>query len=120
MHKDLPDWLFRPLTRTELYTLIILANSHNYAYNIAQSITQNLDASLHPSRQGITRALRRMAVTGWIAPYPHMHQTGRHERAYALTDFGEAQLSAELNRLNFILDQGQVSLARRKITTPYT
>lgn len=111
---DFPDWLFRPLTPLELYILIALAECHNYAYCLAQTIPESLDASIRVTPLGVSRALHRMAKTGWIAPYPYMRQSGRRERAYAITDFGEAQLTAEHNRLTLILDQAHINLAIRE------
>lgn len=107
-----PAWLFTPLTPIELYVLIILAKHPNYAYDIATSITFDLDPSTRIMHHTIRKALVRMHARGWIAPYPHMDTSGRHEQPFILTDYGQAQLKAELTRLALILDTGRAYLAR--------
>jgi DNA-binding PadR family transcriptional regulator len=97
-----PDWLFEPLRPIELYVLIVLSKSHNYPYNIKQAIDQDLE--FHTTVFGVRQALERMTKKGWVKPYPYMVQSGRHERAYQLTGFGEAQLSHEVNRIDLILE----------------
>jgi DNA-binding PadR family transcriptional regulator len=102
-----PAWLFDPLRPIEFYTLIVLSHTHNYAYDIAQAIRRDLDPSARVSAFGVRAALLRMAKTGWVKSCPHIDPSGRNERPYDLTDYGYAQLIAEIDRLNLILQQAQ-------------
>jgi DNA-binding PadR family transcriptional regulator len=111
MDETHPDWLFHPLTLTELYTLIILARHSGGAYYIAQFINENFQTTATTS--GIKAALKRLEQHGLIKSDPYIIRSGRNEKLYRLTDWGVDQLTFELNRLEPILLLGRDHLVLR-------
>jgi DNA-binding PadR family transcriptional regulator len=101
MKTPLPEWLYKPLTPTELYVLILLIRHPANAYTIASTIRINFRASA--TTTGIKRALTRLQHYGWVQTAEHIVPSGRNEHYYQLTPFGRSQLITELNRLEPIL-----------------
>jgi DNA-binding PadR family transcriptional regulator len=114
MHPTLPDWLFRPLTPLEFYTLVVIARHSSHCYYIAHFINDNFGPGVKTTPPAVHKALHRMTRRGWIIFDPSIDHTGRGERSYKLTDYGQEQLTAELNRLELILGEGRVYLAAER------
>lgn len=108
-----PSWLFQPLTPIELYILIVLAQHLAHPYYIASFVNQHFGLMTPTSPSSITRALARMDKHGWVKKGHYAQSSRRNEQAYELTDYGQVQLQAELDRIGPILLLAQDYLAVR-------
>ncbi len=99
----------QPLSATELYSLVILAQSDDHPYDLVRSIFLDSDERFQVTEAGLRKALTRMVAKGWIV----LADKGRRHQ-YHLTDWGVQQLSFELDRLAAAAELGRRRLTARR------
>lgn len=101
-----------PLAPRDLMVLAVIAEGPNHGYGIIKAVELRSDAGVLLDPANLYRVLRRMRESGWIQRSDGDQQERR--RTYEITSVGRAVLSAELTRLERLLDQARPALADGK------
>ena len=104
---DLQDHL--PLAPRDLMILAVLAEAPLHGYGLIKAVEARSRSGVLLDPANLYRVLRRMNGLGWIRQAPG-DGDGRR-RTYEITPNGRALLSAELQRLERLLEQARPAVA---------
>ncbi len=103
---DVQDSL--PLAPRDLLILAVLAEGPSHGYGLIKAVEERSQSGVLLDPANLYRVLRRMRDLGWIAVED---EDGSRRRVHRITDRGRAIVSAELARLERLLDQARPALA---------
>ncbi len=106
-----PDSLL-PLPTAVFHILIALADRERHGYAIMQDVAQRTDAKVQLSAGTLYSSIRRMLEQGLIdelSKSPDPSSTDERRRYYRLTRFGRRVASAEVDRLNSLVQQARAT-----------
>jgi len=106
-----PDSLL-PLPTAVFHILIALADRDRHGYSIMQDVAARTGGKVQLSAGTLYSSIRRMLERGLIeelAKSPDPSSTDERRRYYRLTRFGKRVASAEVGRLNALLQQARAT-----------
>jgi DNA-binding PadR family transcriptional regulator len=103
---DIEDAL--PLAPRDLLILAVLAEGPSHGYGLIKAVTERSRSGVLLDPANLYRVLRRMRGMGWIE---EANGDDSRRRVHRVTDRGRAVLSAELARLERLLEQARPALA---------
>ncbi len=103
-----------PLAPRDLLILSVLAEGPLHGYGIIKAVETRSRSGVLLDPANLYRVLRRMRGLGWIqeAEAEAVRVEDTRRRIYEVTPEGRALLSAELTRLERLLEQARPALAR--------
>ncbi len=104
---DVHEYL--PLAPRDLLILAALAEGPSHGYGLIKAVEERSESGVLLDPANLYRVLRRMRELGWIVEADGEDASRR--RVHRITDRGRALLSAELGRLERLLDQARPALA---------
>jgi DNA-binding PadR family transcriptional regulator len=104
---DVNDHL--PLAPRDLLILAVLAEGPLHGYGLIKAVEARSQSGVLLDPANLYRVLRRMSGLGWIAPAQGDDDSRR--RTYEIAPRGRALLTAELRRLERLLDQARPAMA---------
>ena len=107
MPEDTEDFL--PLAPRDLLILSVLAEGPLHGYGIIKAVEDRSRSGVLLDPANLYRVLRRMRTLSWIRESPG---DGSRRRVHEVTPRGREILSAELRRLDRLLEQARPALAR--------
>jgi DNA-binding PadR family transcriptional regulator len=99
-----------PLPTAVFHILIALAGRDRHGYSIMQDVAARTSGKVQLSAGTLYSSIRRMLEQGLIAELsesPDPSSTDERRRYYRLTRFGKRVAAAEVERLNFLLQQAR-------------
>ena len=108
---DKPETLL-PLPAAVFHILIALADRERHGYSIMQDVASRTDGKVQLSAGTLYSSVRRMLEQGLIeelAESPDPSSTDERRRYYGLTRFGRRVASAEVARLNALVEQARAT-----------
>jgi DNA-binding PadR family transcriptional regulator len=106
---------FLPLKPKVLHILLALADGPRHGYSIMQEVAAHSDGQVRVWPAALYGALRELEERGWIAESDNRPSEDDERRRYfGLTPSGKRVLSAEVRRLEAIVDHARASRALRK------
>lgn len=106
---DITDHL--PLSPRDLLILAVLAEGPLHGYGIVKAVEERSRSGVLLDPANLYRALRRMRELAWVREEPTPDGEDTRRRTFAVTEGGRAVLTAELRRLERLLDQARPALA---------
>jgi DNA-binding PadR family transcriptional regulator len=104
-----------PLKPKVLHILLALADGPRHGYSVMQEVAARTDGQVRVWPAAMYGALRELEELDWIVESEKRPSDDDERRRYfALTPLGTRVLSAEVRRLEAILDQARASRALRK------
>jgi DNA-binding PadR family transcriptional regulator len=104
-----------PVKPKLLHILLALADGPRHGYSIMQEVAARSDGQVRIWPAGLYGALRELEELDWIAELDKRPSDDDERRRYfELTALGKRVLSAEIGRLEAIVDQARASRALRK------
>ena len=104
-----------PLKPKVLHILLALADGPRHGDSIMQEVAARTDGQVRLWPAAMYGALRELEELDWIAESDHRPSDDDERRRYfALTPLGKRVLSAEIRRLELIVDHARASRALRK------
>ena len=104
-----------PLKPKVLHILLSLADGPRHGYSIMQEVSARTDGHVRVWPAGMYGALRELEELEWIVESDERPSDDDERRRYfALTSLGKRVLSAEVGRLEAIVDHARASRALRK------
>lgn len=104
-----------PLKPKVLHILLALADGPRHGYSIMQEVAARTDGQVRVWPAAMYGALRELEELDWIAESDKRPAEDDERRRYfALTPLGKRVLSAEVGRLEAIVDLARASRALRK------
>ena len=106
-----PDSLL-PLPTAVFHILIAIADRDRHGYSIMQDVAARTGGKVQLSAGTLYSSIRRMLEQGLIeelAKSPDPSSTDERRRYYRLTRFGKRVASAEVGRLNALLQQARAT-----------
>ncbi len=100
-----------PLAPRDLLILAVLADGPNHGYGLIKAVEARSDATVLLDPANLYRVLRRMRSAQWIEDLQDTPDKGDRRRTYAISSLGSAILSAEVTRLERLLQQARPALA---------
>ena len=100
---------FLPLAPRDLLILSVLAEGPLHGYGIIKAVETRSRSGVLLDPANLYRVLRRMRELGWIR---EAEGDESRRRVHDITSRGTEILSAELGRLERLLDQARPALAR--------
>jgi DNA-binding PadR family transcriptional regulator len=101
-----------PLPTAMFHILIALADHDRHGYSIMQDVEARTDGKVQLSAGTLYSSIRRMLEQGLIeelAKSPDPSNTDERRRYYRLTRFGRRVASAEVERLNALVQQARAT-----------
>jgi len=99
-----------PLAPRDLLILAVLAEGPLHGYGLIKAVEARSHSGVLLDPANLYRVLRRMVGLEWIRP---VEATGDgRRRTYEIGEGGRAVLSAEVHRLERLLDQARPAVAR--------
>jgi DNA-binding PadR family transcriptional regulator len=111
MHDPKPDSLL-PLPTAVFHILIALADRDRHGYSIMQDVADRSGGKVQLSAGTLYSSIRRMLEQGLIeelAESPDPSSTDERRRYYGLTRFGKRVATAEVERLNALVQQARAT-----------
>ena len=111
MHDAKPDSLL-PLPVAVFHILIALADRDRHGYSIMQDVAARTEGKVQLSAGTLYSSIRRMLEQGLIeelAERPDPSSTDERRRYYRLTRFGRSAATAEVERLNTLVEQARAT-----------
>jgi DNA-binding PadR family transcriptional regulator len=111
MHNPNPDSLL-PLPPAVFHVLIALADRDRHGYSIMQDVAARTEGKVRLSAGTLYSAIRRMLEQGLIeelAESPDPSSTDERRRYYRLTRYGRRVATAEVGRLNALVQQARAT-----------
>ena len=105
---DVHDHL--PLAPRDLMILAVLAEGPLHGYGVVKAVETRSESGVLLDPANLYRVLRRMAGLGWVRKVENPEEPRR--RTYEITATGRQVLSAELGRLERLLDQARPAVSR--------
>ena len=112
MAKDDDPETLLPLPPAVFHILIALADRDRHGYSIMQDVATRTEGKVRVSAGTLYSSIRRMLEQGLIeelAESPDPSSTDERRRYYALTRFGKRVASAEVARLDALLQQARAT-----------
>jgi len=106
---DVRDHL--PLAPRDLLILAVLSEGPLHGYGLIKAVESRSRSGVLLDPANLYRVLRRMSGLGWIRQAPTTE--GERRRTYELASDGHEVLSAELARLELLLQQARPAVAGR-------
>jgi DNA-binding PadR family transcriptional regulator len=104
-----------PLKARVLHMLLALADGPRHGYSIMQEVAARTDGRVRLWPTALYGTLRELEELDWIAESDTRPDDDDERRRYfALTPLGKRVLSAEVRRLEAIVDRARASRALRK------
>jgi DNA-binding PadR family transcriptional regulator len=104
-----------PLKPKVLHILLALADGPRHGYGVMQEVADRSDGQVRLWPAALYGALRELEDLDWIAEEDRRPSEDDERRRYfALTPLGKRVLSAEVRRLEAIVNQARASRALRK------
>ena len=103
---------FLPLSPASLQILLALASNDMHGYAIMQEVARQSDGRYKLGPGTLYDSLHRMTKQGLTREVPKRSDDGRGPRHYRLSAMGRKVLGAELDRLDSVLREGRLRLAR--------
>jgi DNA-binding PadR family transcriptional regulator len=100
-----------PLAPRDLLILAVLAEGPLHGYGLIKAVESRSNSGVLLDPANLYRVLRRMSGLDWIRQSGSAAQSRR--RTYEIAPDGRAVLSAELSRLEHLLDQARPAVAGR-------
>lgn len=97
-----------PLAPRDLLILAVLAEGPLHGYGVIKAVEARSRCGVLLDPANLYRVLRRMGTLGWIRPTA---QGGSRRRTYEVTSEGRSVLTAELTRLESLLEHARPALA---------
>ncbi|MEP6962626.1 MAG: PadR family transcriptional regulator [Acidobacteriota bacterium] len=101
-----------PLQPAVFHILIALADRDRHGYSIMQDVSARTDGKVQLSAGTLYSSVRRMLEQGLIdelADSPDPTSTDERRRYYRLTRFGKRVATAEVERLNMLVQQARAT-----------
>ncbi len=102
-----------PLTETTFFILLSLAQQPRHGYAIMKDVYDLSRERINLTAGTLYGALKRLLEQEWIERFDDLEQPadapGLPRKAYRLTDLGRSILSAEIDRLNSILQVARLN-----------
>ena len=93
-----------PLTEVTYFILLSLALGPRHGYLVMKDVRGLSHGRVMLSTGTLYGALKRMLETGWVQRIDaDENNSGRIRKAYLITDLGQRQLSAEVQRLEALV-----------------
>src|SRR5688572_25106029 len=111
MDDPTPDVLL-PLPAAVFHILIALADHDRHGYSIMQDVSVRTGGTVHLSAATLYSSIRRMLEQGLIeelSESPDPSSTDERRRYYRLTRFGRRVATAEVARLNALVQQARAT-----------
>jgi DNA-binding PadR family transcriptional regulator len=111
MNGSKPDSLL-PLPAAVFHILIALADRDRHGYSIMQEVAARTGGKVQLSAGTLYSSIRRMLEQGLIeelAESPDPSSTDERRRYYRLTRFGKRVATAEVERLNALVQQARAT-----------
>jgi len=103
-----------PLKPKVLHILLSLADGPRHGYSIMQEVATRTDGQVRVWPAALYGTLRELEELDWISESETRPSDDDERRRYfALTPLGKRVLSAEINRLEAIVDRARASRALR-------
>lgn len=99
-----------PLAPRDLLILAVLAEGPSHGYGLIKAVESRTESGVLLDPANLYRVLRRMVERGWIRQTVEEAESRR--RTYEIAPDGRAVLTAELQRLERLLDQARPAIAR--------
>ena len=112
--KGAHSWNIRPLTVVELSCLMVLAINNACVNELANFIRYDTRNKLLPSGSTVSKALKRMEALCYVEFVGSENSSRREGSPYRLTDHGEQQLAAEIERLADVVAVGRDRIWQRR------
>lgn len=109
MNKSDPNPSSLPLTEATYFILLSLSPGPGHGYAIMKDVHHLSGGRVALSTGTLYGALKRLLAIDWIQRVddPNGDETGRERKAYRLTDMGRAVLTAEVQRLNLLVEAAE-------------
>jgi len=103
-----------PLTEATFFILLSLAAGPRHGYAIIKDVRNISQGRVSLSTGTLFGALKRLLEKGWILRFEDGNQesSGRQRKFYQLTGLGKQILLAEMHRMDQILQEAQLRVAR--------
>lgn len=99
-----------PLAPRDLLILAVLSEAPLHGYGLIKAVEARSNAGVLLDPANLYRVLRRMSGLGWIRRAEADGEDARR-RTYEIAESGRAVLSAEVARLESLLDQARPAVA---------
>jgi DNA-binding PadR family transcriptional regulator len=103
---DIHDHL--PLAPRDLLILAVLAEGPSHGYGLIKAVEERSQSGVLLDPANLYRVLRRMRELGWIV---EAEGESSRRRVHRITERGRVLVTAELARLERLLDQARPALA---------
>jgi DNA-binding PadR family transcriptional regulator len=102
-----------PLREPTFYILLSLSPGPKHGYAILKNVEELSEGSLQLSTGTLYGAIKRLLDQGWIRRVndPISNSTDRERKAYALTEYGQRVLNAEIARLKKLVSVASIQTA---------
>jgi len=104
----------KPLTEPVLLILTSLADEPRHGYALIKDIESLSLGRVRLSTGTLYGAIRRLVEAAWIEPVDQ-EDTSRDKQAYRLTNEGQKQLRAELDRMKQLTQRATARLRAKRI-----
>ena len=106
---------FLPLTPAVFHILLSLVSGDHHGYGIMQDVNGYTQGKLRLGPGTLYRSIKQMLAQGLIIEWderPDPALDDQRRRYYRLTDFGERVLTAEIERLEHVLQEARAKQRR--------
>ena len=106
---------FLPLTPAVFQILLALVGGERHGYSIIQEVNACTKGKFHLGPGTLYRSIKQMLAQGLIIEWderPDPALDDQRRRYYRLTDFGERVLTAEIERLEHVLQEARAKQRR--------
>lgn len=106
-----------PLTPAVFQILLALTGCDRHGYGIMQEVNSSTNGKLHLGPGTLYRSLKQMLAQGFIVEWDERSDPAlddQRRRYYRLTDFGERVLTAEIERLEQLLEVAHAKQRRQR------
>ncbi len=100
-----------PLAPRDLLILAVLAEGPLHGYGLIKAVEARSQSGVLLDPANLYRVLRRMSGKGWIQRAEAVESGDDRRRTYEIAQDGRALLTAELARLERLLDQARPAIA---------